>query len=148
MTRLPRGDAGSASAFVVVMAVVLMVVAGLVIDGGRALNARSAAMDDAEQAARAGAGAIDVGLLRDTGDVRIDPAAASAAARTFLAAQGWTADQVVVTTDATTVRVTVDGEVPTALLSLVFIRSMPVHGEAVARPAMGVDTEIPLPGGP
>ena len=49
------GEDGAASVFVLGLVVVLMIVAGLVVDGGRAVNGRAAAMDAAEQAARAGA---------------------------------------------------------------------------------------------
>ena len=66
--------------FVVLFTVALLAVAGLVIDGGYALGAKREAMNSAEQAARAGADALDQGSLRD-GDTRVDPGRAVAAAQ-------------------------------------------------------------------
>src|SRR5690554_5195515 len=73
-------ERGSISVFVLGLVVVLMIVAGLVVDGGRAVNARAEIMDDAEQAARAGANHVDVAALRAGGAISLDAAAARAAA--------------------------------------------------------------------
>lgn len=139
------GDRGSASVFVIGMIVVLMVVAGLVVDGGRAINARARVLDDAEQAARAGANQLDVGTLRATGEVRIDPGAADAAARDFLRVRGYGAGDVQVTADTAQVTVQVSDTVPTALLSLIFINEFDVTGGAGARAAVGIVDEIGVP---
>lgn len=138
-------EAGAASVMVLALVVVLMVVAGLVVDGGRAVNARAAAMDAAEQAARAGANQIDAATLRATGAVVIDPAAASAAAVDHLVARGYDAGRVTVESDAQQVRVAVRDTVPTSLLSLVLIRSFEVEGTATARAAVGIVEEIGAP---
>jgi Flp pilus assembly protein TadG len=75
--------------FVVLFSVAVLVLAGLLVDGGSTINARLRAADIAEQAARAAADTIDVDHLRATGEVRIsDGAAACARARAILAAQG------------------------------------------------------------
>jgi len=71
-------DRGTLSIFVVMLAPAIFFLAGLVIDGGGALVAKQRAADLAEQGARAGANAIDVAVLRDTGDRRIDCAGATA----------------------------------------------------------------------
>lgn len=137
-----RDDRGAASVFVIGLIVVLMVVAGLVVDGGRAINARAALSDDAEQAARAGANRLDLVTLRDTGDVRIDPDAAEAAARDFLLVRGYTNDEIGTDADAERVRVQLEQDVPTQLLSLILINTFHVSGGATARAAVGINAEI------
>lgn len=139
---LRSGDDGSASAFVVGMVLVLFAVAGLVADGGRAVNARVAIMDDAEQAARAGADQVDAASLRNSGIARIDATRARTAAADFLAAQGYEPSRTSVSANADEVSVTVTDDVPTALLQLVFISSFTIEGTATARAALGIDTEI------
>ena len=146
MTRLRRSlgdDTGAVSVFVIGLVLVLMVVAGLVVDGGRAINARSALADDAEQAARAGANQIDENQLRLTGDVRIDPHAARIGAAEFLAVRGYGPEQVTVDADATQVHVSLTRVVPTQLLSLIMINDFTVDGEATARAAVGIVAELP-----
>ncbi|GEK22906.1 pilus assembly protein TadG-related protein [Cellulomonas xylanilytica] len=135
-------DGGSASVFVVGMVVVLFALAGLVADGGRALNARVEIMDDAEQAARTGANQIDDATLRSSGVARIDPAAARTQATAFLTARGYSAGRITVTSDAGTVSVVVNDTVPTSLLQLAFIDSFEIEGSATARAALGINQEI------
>lgn len=138
-----RGDdRGAASVLVLGVVVALMLVAGLVVDGGRAVNARSRIMDDAEQAARAGANQVDLSSMRTGETVRLIAEDARAAAIAHLVNLGYDAADVAVTADRAEVRVEVADSVPTALLSLVFIRSFDVHGSATARAAPGVTTEI------
>lgn len=137
-------DDGAASVFVLGMVVVLMVVAGLVVDGGRAINARAAAMDAAEQAARSGANQLTGDSLRGEVVIRLDPDAARAAAVDYLVAQGYPADGITVSADDNQVTVHVRDQVPTALLSLAMISSFDVEGYATARAAIGVVEEIPV----
>ncbi|MFC7104684.1 Tad domain-containing protein [Nonomuraea rubra] len=61
------GERGSMSVFTVLFSVVVFLLAGLLVDGGSAINARLRAADVAEQAARAGADELDVDHLRETG---------------------------------------------------------------------------------
>ena len=61
------GDRGSMSVFTVIFSVVVFLLAGLLVDGGAAINARLRAADIAEQAARSAADQIDVEHLRATG---------------------------------------------------------------------------------
>ncbi|WP_245646844.1 pilus assembly protein TadG-related protein [Microtetraspora niveoalba] len=65
------GDRGSMSVFVVVFSVAVFLLAGLLVDGGAAMNARLRAADVAEQGARAAADQIDVEALRADGRVRL-----------------------------------------------------------------------------
>ncbi|HEY6744566.1 MAG TPA: pilus assembly protein TadG-related protein [Mycobacteriales bacterium] len=80
-----RPDRGSAALFVAIFAPAIIFMAGLVIDGGAALEAKQRAADSAEQAARAAAGQCDVALLRSLGDCRItDRGAVNQAAAPYL----------------------------------------------------------------
>jgi Flp pilus assembly protein TadG len=83
-------DRGSVSAFVAVIAIALVAVAGLVYDGGQILNAQARARDLAANAARAGAQEIDLDVLRAEQRVVLDPDRATSAAHDYLAQHGAT----------------------------------------------------------
>lgn len=125
-----RDERGTATAFVVGMAVVLLACAGLVVDGGTALNARMRLADDVEQAARAGAQEIDVATLRDTGDVVLDSGAAESRARSYLLGRGYTVGSVHAGQDS--VQVSATYQAPTKLLNLISIDSFTVNASATA----------------
>ncbi len=133
--RPARGERGSATVFVLGFATVLMVGAGLVVDGGLALNKRSQLTDDTEQAARVGANAIDLVALRERGEVAIDEGEARAQASAFLAARGYT--NIDVQVNGIQVTASADSKVDTVILGLIGIPSFPVHGDAVAEPETG-----------
>jgi len=67
-----RAERGSAALFVAIFAPAMIFMAGLVIDGGAALEAKQRAADIAEQAARAAAGQCRVDLLRSRGICFVD----------------------------------------------------------------------------
>ena len=90
MTRRTNDETGSITAFVAVVAVALVMVAGMAYDGGQVISAHNAARNDAEQAARAGAQQIDLTHLRKTNEPRLDPAKAESAALDYLAQTGAT----------------------------------------------------------
>lgn len=127
-------EGGSISAFLALLAVALMALAGLAIDGGRAMEARQAANAEAEQAARAGASALSIGGLRE-GDLALDVPAAIAAAEAFTDASGHPGSASVI---GSTVVVTVDYRLPTDVLGIVGIRSLMVSGRGAATDLMGV----------
>ena len=134
--RADRGDDGQIAAMWAVLSVALLVLGGLVYDGGSVLAARRSAHNLASQAARAGAQGFDVDAVL-AGRTGLDPDAADTAAREFLAARQITGD-VAVTPDAITVTVTLDQ--PTPLLAVVGIEQRRVTGTARAellRPAPG-----------
>src|SRR5215210_8722437 len=81
------GERVSVTLFAMVLALGLLAMAGLVIDGGEKLVAQRRANHLAEQAARAGAQAVDIGAVR-IGRPALDAAAAHAAAAGYLAAAG------------------------------------------------------------
>lgn len=70
-------DRGTVAMFTTIFALFVIVLAGLVVDGGLAIHARQRGADIAEEAARAAADEVDLGVLRRTGRARItDPRAA------------------------------------------------------------------------
>jgi Flp pilus assembly protein TadG len=124
-----RDDRGASTAIVVLFAIALLSVAGLVIDGGYTLASKRAAMNHAEQAARAGADALSQAALRD-GTPTVDPAKAAAAARRYLDSVG---AHGTITVTGDTVSVTVADQHDTAILSAVGVSSISVRATATAR---------------
>jgi len=99
-------EAGSVSAFVAVIAIGLIMVAGLVYDGGQVLAAQATARDLAANAARAGAQELDLDALRADGIAVLDPDRAAGAAHDYLQASDVEGDVTVAGADITvTVRV-------------------------------------------
>ena len=122
--------------FMLGFATVLMVGAGLVVDGGLALNGRQRLADDAEQAARSGANAIDVAVLRDTGVLAVNEAAATDLAVNFLSERGYS--NIAVGVNGNVVTVSAQGTVDTAILSLIGIDQFTISAEATAVPETGI----------
>ena len=114
MNRLARRtESGSVSVLIAVLGVAFLMVAGLALDGGRKLGALSTARNTADNAARAGAQAIDLDTYHLTGTPTLDPDAATAAALDYLASVGHTGT---VTVNGPTISVTVHINVPTRFL--------------------------------
>ncbi|WP_406692800.1 hypothetical protein REH65_14440 [Saccharopolyspora sp. ID03-671] len=122
------------TAFVVVITTACLLFAGLVLDGGLALAAKTKAIGHAQEAARAGAQELDLASYRAGGDARLDPSAAQAAAQRHLGAVGATGT---VTADATTVRVHVDAQQRTQILGVIGLGEIAVSAEGQARPDQG-----------
>lgn len=134
LRRWGRDDRGSATAFGLFLIVVVLVLAGAMIEGGNAMSARGHATDIAQQAARAGADKLDLAALRENGLVRIDPAAAEAAASAFLAQVGQTGT---VTATPAHVSVTVTVTRPGILAPILGIETLTVRATASAAPITG-----------
>ena len=134
-----RDQDGSLSAFVVLLLVTMMALLGLVVDGGSALAARQSAADEAEQAARAGAGALSVEALR-AGALQLDPSAAVAAAESFARAAGHPGTA---TVSGGVVTVRISFRVPTEVLGIIGIDSLPVSAQASAVDVQGVTVGSP-----
>ena len=140
ISRLRREETGSTSVFAICVAAVLMLLAGLCVDGGRVLNARATLTDTAEQAARAGAQKVQLGGLRQSGAGTLDPAAARAAATTYLASTGSAgAASASVTTTGDTVTVTAEEDVPTFMLSLVGMSTVHITVTGSAEAESGIN---------
>ncbi len=132
--RLGAPESGMVTAFVVIFTVALLVMAGLVLDGGLALSAKVQAIDDAQAAARAGAQAIDIPLYRSTGQITLDPTQAAAGAEAYLARSGHTGT---VTVNGDQVSVTITISQPTQLLSLAGVTHITVSGSGTATAEQG-----------
>jgi Flp pilus assembly protein TadG len=126
-----REESGTATAFVVGFAVVLLACAGLVIDGGNALNARMKLADDVEQAARAGAQEIDIVALRSNDVVLLDARAAEGRAMGYLGTLGYTTMTATATGDQ--VQVAAQDTVRTKLLLLVGVPDFDISASATAQ---------------
>jgi hypothetical protein len=139
-TRRPsKSDRGSLTAFVAVLLVAMFAFMGLVLDGGAAIGAQQAAIDEAEQAARAGAGALSIDALR-AGSIQIDQRAAVAAAVAFTVAAGHPGTA---TVSDGLVTVEIHYRIPTDVLSIVGITTLPVSAVATAVDVAGVTTGSP-----
>ena len=113
MQRL-RSEEGTISAFVAVLTVALVAVAGLAYDGGQIIRATADARDLASAAARAGTQQLSINQVH-AGRAWLDPTAAEQAAADYLAGIG--ANGTVAVTD-TDVAVTVIVTQPMRILPL------------------------------
>jgi hypothetical protein len=127
-----REDRGSATAWAIGVVIVVALLSGAVLDGGNAMAARVQALDVAQQAARAGANQLDLAALRNEGLVRLNPAAAQAAAEQFLRQSGIAGTA---TATPTQVSVTVTRAQPTLLLDAIGVESISMTATATAVPA-------------
>jgi Flp pilus assembly protein TadG len=106
------GDRGYVTLFTAGVALGVVSVIGLVLDGGRALRAQSDSFGAAAAAARAGAQELDP-VASVNGEVRLDDVQARVAAQEFLAARGLSGT---VSVSDTRVTVTVTRQVDFAVL--------------------------------
>jgi hypothetical protein len=140
LSDLARDENGQVTAFVVVIATAVLMFAGLLLDGGQALAAKVRAIGEAQEAARAGAQAIDLAAYRATGTLTLTPDHAVTLAQRYLAATGHTGT-VRVTGNAVIVTVTLTQ--PTALLRLVGVGSLTVTSTGSAQPQRGITAPEP-----
>lgn len=129
-----RGDEGTVTAFVVIITTAVLMAAGLVVDGGAVLAGRREAVHAAEQAARAGAQALDTDVLRRR-DVAFDTRRAHAAAQAHLRRAGVEGS---VSFDGARVRVHTRVRQGLSLLRLVGLDVMTVTATGEARPVRGL----------
>lgn len=140
-----REEQGSITPFVVIISLAILLLAALVVDGGRQLNAKGRAVAYAQEATRAGAQAIDVG------DPRLDlvPGIALAAAneycRTARAADPELAEcRAEMRTindpngDYLAVAVSTTVTIKSILLGIINRHELTSSGEALARPVSGI----------
>ncbi len=157
---LPREDAGALAPAVPVIALMLFLLVGLVVDSARQLDARSRAVAYAEEAARAGADRIDLNLE----DAVVDPVGARRAVEDYCASvravDAAIVECGVVAVDLERVAVRVRMSTPAAMLSAVGVGPLEAIGEGEAIPQQGVTgvdeypdvpppsvtvTQVPLP---
>jgi len=133
-------QSGQLSAFLVVLVIPLVAVAGLVADGGGVLAAHQEAIATALEAARAGAQAVDLGVLRSSGAVVLDQSEARAEAWSYLSAAGQNGTVVVSESEVT---VTVTLRHTLAVLSAFGIGPVTVSGTATSTAVQGVEGPRP-----
>jgi Flp pilus assembly protein TadG len=132
----PHDERGSATVFVIGFALVLFLCAGLVIDGGLAINKRMSIADDAEQAARIGADSIDVTEYQRHENLVIDQGLARQRIAGYLSDLGYGADNWTADINADDVSVSVRDTSKTYILNLFHVR-FPVRASAQAVPDTG-----------
>ena len=120
--------------FTIIIAVALMLFAGLAYDGGMALDARVRTLNEAQEAARAGAQALNIGALRAGGPAVLDASAAVTAAQAYLAGTG---DPGTVSVNGTTVTVSVTHTRQATFLALAGVGAMTAHATASAKAEQG-----------
>ncbi|MFF7250485.1 pilus assembly protein TadG-related protein [Embleya sp. NPDC008237] len=134
----PAGDEGRITAFVAAMIAGLLLCAGLVLDGGLALAAKTDALDAAQEAARAGAQALDLAAARGPGPTAVDPSRGRQAALNSLAAAGY---QGTASVNGARVTVHVTHRQRTQILTLAGVSEITVTATASAEAQRGVLTK-------
>jgi Flp pilus assembly protein TadG len=129
--RLRGEDRGSVSLLFVVIAVGLLAMVGLVVDGGGKARAAATVDDVARAAARAGVQALAPGAVLAGSTPRANPTLAAAAARSYLTAAGVTGS-VSIAPGGQTLTVTTRDTYSPVLLSAIGIGALPVTGTATA----------------
>ena len=135
MTAGWASEDGAPTIFVVGLATALLMLAGLLYDGGRILDARREAFHTADNAARAAAQAVDIDAVRSGAAPLLDVAAAEVAAREYLDRLGLQGD-VLVTADQVSVTVSMDVEM--ALLQAIGLDERSVMGTGRAQIVQGI----------
>ena len=125
----PDAEGGAIGVFLAVLVPGLLLIIGLAVDGGAKVAATQRANAIADEAARAGGQALDVSAAL-TGQVRVDAAAAVAAAQDYLRRTG--VQGAVTVVDGDTLQVTTTITEPTTFLGLVGITAMTVEGFGTA----------------
>lgn len=133
-------DRGSASLFVLIAVVGLMLAIGLVVDGGRKVEALQRADALAQEAARTASQQLIAHRSVRGLSPQIDTATAQQAAGAYLAAAGVRGSA---TASATTVTVTATVTEPTTFLAAIGITDVSATATATARIVRGLDQEIP-----
>jgi Flp pilus assembly protein TadG len=133
-----RNQRGALSPAVVILAVMIFTLAGLVIDGGRQLGAKSRAVGYAQEAARAGAATIDL----NSPEAKIDVTKAGDAVAAFCAEVS--ANDPAVTNCGTSqlddqhLQVTVRIDNKTTFLGMIGIQDLAANGVGEAHAEQGV----------
>ena len=128
-----RNEQGSITVFVVGILLALVVLGGLVFDGGAIIAGHREADAEAEGAARAAAEQISIPALR-SGKVQLVSNQATSAAQQYLRHYGHTG---IVTIDGDTVTVTVTYPIDMQVLNLIGISTKTVTGTANATAVEG-----------
>jgi Flp pilus assembly protein TadG len=133
-------ERGQVTAFVALITLSLLLVVGLVLDGGFILATKRQVDNEAAAAARAGAQEVSTEVLRASGRSELDERRAEAAALDYLAAIGRTGTATAIG-DTVTVEVTASRSL--LILGVAGLRDVTVTGSGRARAARGVTEAEP-----
>jgi hypothetical protein len=135
------GDRGSATAFLAVAVMALLLMAGLVVDGGGKVRAAQRADRIAAEAGRAAGQQIDLPLAVSGERPRVAPAAAVEAARAYLR-QADVTGEVAVSADRREITIEVTTVTSTVFLGLVGVDELTAHGSATVELVRGIREEL------
>ncbi|MFJ8406171.1 TadE/TadG family type IV pilus assembly protein [Streptomyces microflavus] len=127
-----RRDQGSVAVFFALFTVAILMVMGLLVDGGGALNAANRATSLAQEAARTAGQQLDPAQAVEGTAITIDPDAAVGAAQDYLAAADVQGD-VQITDGGQSLSVTVHDSYHTVFAQFVGKGTIQVTGTATAR---------------
>jgi Flp pilus assembly protein TadG len=133
-TRRQRSEQGSILAMTCIFMTMFLALAGLVADGGHYFDAKEAAASEAEQAARAGASALDVSALH-AGTVAVEPNTAVGQAEDYMVASGQPGTAWV---QGNTVYAQISYRQPTQLLGIIGVGSLQINVTESATDVSGV----------
>jgi Flp pilus assembly protein TadG len=131
-----RSDDGQFLAMTAVFMTMFLALAGLVADGGHYLDAKQAAASEAEQAARAGAGSLNISELH-AGTIDVDPASAVTAAENYMTVAGQPGTAWVL---GNTVYAQISYRMPTQLLGIIGVGSLALSVTESATDVSGITT--------
>ena len=141
-SRWRREDAGSVTLFFVIAVAGLLVLIGLVVDGGTKVRALQRADRLAAEAGRAGGQAINVPTAIIGDPPTLDARAAVNASQAYLASNG-ISGTVSVDNAGRSLTVDVTTTTNTVFLGLIGVNSMTVHGSAKVSLVHGVTGALP-----
>ncbi|MBU0492218.1 MAG: pilus assembly protein [Chloroflexi bacterium] len=137
---ITEGDAGQYLVLFALLFPLVIVLMGLVFDGGRLFQGYRRAELAANAAAQAGSQCIDEGYFQQTNQVRLDRAQALATANAYvLRNQGQGVAPAGLAADDHWVTVHVQARVPLAFMAVLGLPELTVSARGVARAHYGID---------
>lgn len=134
-------EQGQVAPIAAVMLLGLVVLAGLVVDGGMLFASRRDLQGIADGAVRAGAMALDEASLRggESSELRLDPERALTEVRDYLTSVGFSGRSQIVP-ERNRVEVVLELQRRTLVMGIVGIRDVTVRASSTARPRYGIDS--------
>jgi Flp pilus assembly protein TadG len=137
--RRRSSERGSVTGMFVVMAISVILMVALVVDGGRIMTNRRDTIDIAKEASRAAVQGVSEGSFATDGRVEIDPLDARSRADAFAAASDVRITSFAIVNDRVFITVARDVELPMLALLGVPRRTVSGRGSASANPGLESD---------